>query len=208
MPFIAGSLDIIKKVGRKLKVGRAMDLKQERSTPHVWSVVRQSLLNSIWNHRRLDCAKCPDTVPIDINCGSLNPYLCLHLYPYGLFSDKGKSMTLVIKVVIPDDCPPIPSDASFSMTWELFSIDEVRAAKKFQWSSRPKELKFTTGMDYIHKFLQHDALQQQCCKKLEIHVHLKTGYSVYHTHDDRIINEITKHSTKTGIYSKCFLYIF
>lgn len=105
-------------------------------------------------------------------------------------------MTLVIKVVIPDDCPPIPNDASFSMTWEIFKVDKHGVREKFECSKKPKDVKITTGMDYIHKFLQHDVLQKHKCEKVEMSVQLKTTYSVYHKFNTNTVNDIARYGAE------------
>ena len=160
-----------KRGGNTKKARRAC----ERTTYCTWNVERESVLHSIWNHKCLDYTLCSEQVPIDIEYESLNPYLSLLLYPYGLFSDKNKSMTLLAKVFIPNDCPPIPVTASFNMTWKI----STGKADILECSKKPIKVSFDKGMVYIHKFLPHNVLQQNCCKMLSISIHLSTSYSVH-----------------------------
>ena len=117
--------------------------------------------------------KCPERVPIDIECEHRNPYLSLFLYPYGLFSDKNKSMTLLVKTFTHDDCPPIPVTASFSMSWRVCTDAGILAHSK-----EPIQVLFEKAMVYVHKFLPHSVLKENCCKMLKISIHLSTSYSV------------------------------
>ena len=153
----------------------------ERSTSYIWNVERESVLHSIWNHKRLDYKLCSEQVPIDIECENLNPHLSLLLYPYGLFSDKNKSMTLLAKVIIPNDCPPIPVTASFNMSWKVSTA--MTEAGILECSKKPIKVSFEKGMVYVHKFLPHNVLQQNCCKMLMISIHLNTSYSVHDMED-------------------------
>ena len=77
-----------------------------------WVIQKGPLGQYIWDHKyHSDFIKCPEEVPIDIGCEDSNPRLSLLLYPFGLFEDKSFSMTLQIKLRIPDKCPPLrPTD--------------------------------------------------------------------------------------------------
>ena len=148
----------------------------ERTTQCTWCVKRESVLKSIWNHQHLNHTQCPTPVPIDIECGPQNPHVYLLLYHYGLFEDSNKSMTLHVKVVVPDDCPPLPTDATFTLTWVVRGVTKM--GSKELGSSKKPNVRFNTGILYIHKFLPHSVLQQNNCETLEICVHLTTAYSI------------------------------
>ena len=172
MIFISG----FQKRKGKRKSGKARG-RCERATQHTWSVERESILKSIRHHQHLSHTKCSDLVSIDIECGPQNPYLSLVLYHYGLFEDKHKSMTLHIKINIPDDCPPLPTDATFTLTWDIHAVSKINA-EKLESSKDPIKIRFRTGTFYIHNFLLHTVLQQNRREMLEISVHLKTTYSI------------------------------
>ena len=185
----------LKRLGQKislpLKSGRGTRKVSERNTHCTWTVKRESVLHSIWNHKCLDYTQCSEQIPIDIECEHLNPYLFLFLYPYGLFSDKNKSMTLLVKLFIPNDCPPVPVTASFNMSWKIST--DITDEGILESSKKPIKVSFEKGMVYIHKFLPHSVLQQHCCKMLKISVQLSTSYSV---HDiDSYSNDITDEGT-------------
>ena len=149
----------------------------ERTTKCMWDVERESVLKSIWNHQHHDSTQCRTPVPIDIECGPHNPHVSLQLYHYGLFEDANKSMTLHVKVVIPDNCPPLPTDATFTLTWEVHAVTKLDT-KKLEGSKKPIKVRFGTGVFYIHKLLPHSVLQQNKCEMLKISVHLTTAYSI------------------------------
>ena len=144
------------------------------SAQHKWSLEKESLAKIIWSHQELKYLKYPEHIPIDIECGIHNPSLSLLLYPFGLFEDKNKSMTLMVKVFIPDECPPIPSHETFDMRWGV-SI----AANTLESSKRAEKIKFKTGVKYIHRFLLHRSLQQNDFERLEIRVHISTTYVMH-----------------------------
>ena len=149
----------------------------ERTTQCTWCVKRESVLKSIWNHQHLNRTQCPTPVPIDIECGPQNPHVSLLLYHYGLFEDSNKSMTLQVKAVIPDDCPPLPTDATYTLTWEVRAVTKM-GSMKLGSSKKPLKVRFDMGMFYIHKFLPHSLLQQDKSETLEICVCVTTAYSI------------------------------
>ena len=119
----------------------------------------------------------PDHVAIDIQYGKANPYLTLCLYPYGLYEDANKSMTLQFKVVIPDACPPIPTKATFEISWEVFSKEE-QSFRKLESYRQSIQVKFKIGMGYIHKFLTHSQVPKHNFWSLEIDIRVSTNYSI------------------------------
>ena len=151
------------------------------STQNTWGLKRENLLRPIWDHQSLNNIKIPQHITIDVESGDHNPYLSLFIYPFGLFEDKNKSMTLVVKVSIPDECPPIPSKATFDLRWGV-SIAAKEEAKTLEDSKRPVKIKFKTGVKYIHKLLPHKTLQQNMCERLELRVYISTTYSTNHTY--------------------------
>ena len=198
--FISGS-------PRGKKLGNVFGLKKGsskrvrgRTTQRTWSIERERLRQPIWDHKYLDFQKCTEPVPIDIECGPLNPYLSLHLYPYGLFEDQNKSITLLIKVIIPDECPPIPSDAPFSLSWEIVKVDTA-GTMKIDCSKKPIKVQFQTGLIYLHKFLPHTVLQQHVCKMFEIIFFVHTTYSIHDNYSNNTASDEMLLSLKT-LYGK------
>ena len=161
-----------------------------RSMQYTWSIKREQLLNDIWHHRDLHCIKFPELIPIDIECGPHNPHLSLFVYPFGLFEDKNKSMTLMVKVTVPDKCPPIPSKEALELMWGV-SIAANEEQKTLENSKKPVKIKFKVGVKYIYKLLSHKALQINNCEGLELRVHVSTNYSVHSTY---------KETTESAVY--------
>ena len=102
------------------------------------------------------------TIPIDIECGELNPYVSLRLYPFGLFEDENRSMTLLLNPIVPDKCPPLPEDANFSLSWGIFAL-EADAENLLEQSKKPVKVQFVQGIVYVHTFFPHALLQQHKC---------------------------------------------
>ena len=118
--------------------------------------------------------KCHKQLAIDMEYGDLNPYVSLFLYPYGLFGDQNKSMTLLVKVILPDDCPPVPASASFNFSWIIKCKYEFGQGKLLECSRKPVRIPFDKGMVYIHKFFPHTAILKYDCNEYEIHT--QTSY--------------------------------
>ena len=90
-------------------------------------------------------------------------------------------MTLLLNPIIPDQCPPLPEDAKFSLSWGIFTL-EADAENLLEQSKKPVKAQFVQGVVYVHKFLPHALLQQHKCEELKICIYLSTGYSCPNTH--------------------------
>lgn len=159
----------------------------------------------IWNHKKqhIGYIKCPRKVPVDIGYDNLNPTLSLLLYPCGLFDDTGSSMTLQLKIDIPDGCPPLPPTESFTLEWGIWVPGEnsSSADRPLAASKKPLKLTFNQGIEYIHKFLQHDPIKHCECDFLE--VRLQTSYSCL---DPTAVYDVKVQDLEAGIkHSMCML---
>ena len=172
---------------------------------HCTWVVEQSLLSRyIWDHKlRQKYIKCAYKVAVDIGCGSLNPYLSLHLYPFGLFRDEGTSVTLQIKVNIPDDCPPIPVTANFSLLWDI-CMRETTKGKLLAGSKKPTKIPFDKGMVYTHKFFPHSIIKQCSCEAFEIHIYTSYLCQEVHTASDAVVPESVRGTPKHVLPGKLY----
>ena len=172
-------------IGRKIMglIGWGRGKSTPKKTQYTWGLERQTLHSSIWEHKKLDHEKCPNTIPVDVDCGpdnTQNPYLTLHLYPFGLFDDANKNITLQVKVVTPDCCPPIPTSATFNMSWTV-RTSEKDGNKELGCSK--KKIYFDTGIIYIHKLVSHNTLKNEHFKTLEIQFDVDTTYTVHNDYD-------------------------
>ena len=152
--------------------------RQKRITKYLWNIESRDLLSTICHKRYLQRINCPQNITVDIKCGEDNPHVFLCLYPHGLFDDAEKSMTLQFKVIIPNNCPPIPTKATFILSWEMLAKHENESFTKLESQKQLTQVKFKTGMDYVPRFLLHSQLLRQPFKLLEINVHITTAYSI------------------------------
>ena len=83
----------------------------------------------------------------------------------------------MVKITVPEECPPIPSKETFDLRWGV-SV----AARTLENSKKPVKIKFKAGVKYIHKLLSHKVVKDNNCETLELRVHISTGYSVYQTY--------------------------
>ncbi|CAI8047181.1 hypothetical protein GBAR_LOCUS26077 [Geodia barretti] len=108
--------------------------RQKRITKYLWNIESRDLLSTICHKRYLQRINCPQNITVDIKCGEDNPHVFLCLYPHGLFDDAEKSMTLQFKVIIPNNCPPIPTKATFILSWEMLAKHENESFTKVRIS--------------------------------------------------------------------------
>ena len=175
-------------------LGKRVKKSRELSKHCKWTIEKEKLKKYIWNHeQRSSYIKCPQKLQIDIECGELNPFLSLLLYPFGLFGDENKSATLLVKVVVPDDCPPLPLTDHFSLSWDICTA-ETYSTKLVESSKKPIKISFDRGMLYINKFFPYTLLQQHSCNKFEIHMctthlsqEMNTASDAMMIHDHRVV---------------------
>lgn len=174
------------KEGRKWKLfARAPRQKRMRELTKqcTWLVNKEQLGSIIWNHKYCQSyIKYHKKLQVDVGCGDLNPSLSLRLYPYGLFGDKGTSVTMVVKVTIPDDCPPIPSVDTYSLSWDICIVHDENTGKLLGGSKKPMKVPFDKGTVYIHKFFPHTTMKHCHCDKFEIHIY--TSYTCQESEGD------------------------
>ena len=114
-------------------------------------------------------------MPIDVGCGHLNPSLSLLLYPFGLFDDNSSSMTLQIKLKVPDKCPPLLSTDTYSLTWEIRSQEtKTTEGKVLSYSRAPPLVPFDRGMVYVFNFFSHNAIK--VCESSAFEIRIRTSY--------------------------------
>ena len=137
---------------------------------------KEQLGSFIWNHKHHQSyIKYPRKLQVDVDCGDLNPWLSLQLYPFGLFTDEGTSVTMVVKMSIPDDCPPIPPTDTYSLSWDICIVNEGNKGKLLGGSKKPMKVSFDKGTVHVRKFFPHATIKHCTCDKFEIHVY--TSYT-------------------------------
>lgn len=157
-------------------------LKGKWSIQPKWILSRKDLFEPIYE-QQISSIKYPQQIPLDIDSHDHNPYLSLFLYPFGLFDDRNKNMTLMVKVTIPETCLPIPSKALFELRWGL-SIKTEGGSKTLAGDSKKViKIKFKAGVKYIYNILRHKILLQNKSETLELHLHISTSYSINSTYN-------------------------
>ena len=126
----------------------------------------------IWKHKEQGSVRCPQQLQVDAWCGGNDPHLMFQLYPYGLFEDKGKNMTLFVKVIMPDDCPPIHPSTKLYLTVRIYAVEGKEWKQLLKHQLQPK---MNSCMLYISKFMSHKELQKVTCDELVIEIYASTG---------------------------------
>ena len=150
--------------GRKGKINRV--------TEQTWSVQKAPLGQFMWDDKcKAGHLKFRKNLPVEVDCGDLNPTLSFLLYPFGLFDDRSLSMTLQIKVNIPDDCPPLLPTDTFTLSWAIHTqATKTMPRRLLTCAKKPLKIQFDRGMLYIFRFLPHDIIKPCECRALEIYV--------------------------------------
>ena len=156
------------KEGRKwTRVPRPKRL-HELTKQCTWVVKKTQLVSFIWNykhhHRHI---KYHRKLQVDINCADSNPRLSFLLYPFGLFEDEGKSVTMLVKIKIPDKCPPLPPTATYILSCK---VHEGNNGELLQGTERQMKQPFDKGTFYVKSFFTHATINHCKCDKLEIHI--------------------------------------
>ena len=118
-----------------------------------WSVQREEALKVVCEHREQASLRCHQHLPVEAHSEEEhNPYLTFQLFPYGLFEDKGKSMTLFVKIIIPDECPPIHPSTKLYLSVRIHA--EVGKEQRLP----QLESRVNSCVCYIFKLLSHKSL--------------------------------------------------
>ena len=111
-------------------------------------------------------------------------------------------MTLFVKVTLPNLCPPLPTTASFSLSWEIktkgVDIENGEGGEKLKWSKKALKVPFDKGVVYIQKLLSHTLLIQNHSEEVQICLSLSTSYSP----DDQDVCSDVSTDTKAGVMKK------
>ena len=182
----------------KFLPGRGSKAKKTRllTAQETWRVEKAPLGHVIWDHKyQVYFIKFPSKVPVDIGWGDLNPRLSFLLFPFGLFEDSSSSMTLQLKLHIPDHCPPLPLTDTFNLSWAIYTQGEGASTtgERLTHSKKPLKIPFGQGMLYIFKFLPHDKIKRCDCQTFEIS--MQTSYLLQNTSSAKV------QDTESGITS-------
>ena len=192
--------------GSKAKKSRGL------ATHAIWIVEKGLLARYIWDPSyNFAFIKCSKQVPIDIGCGNFNPTLSLLLYPLGLFDDKRSNMTLQLKILIPDECPPLLPTDSYNLSLKICSAEtRTTPGTQLEYAHKSYRIPFDQGMICIHSFLPHHIIKQCESSALEFHITTSHLCNKEDTSAPSLVEvESPKHSMfyipHIGIHSHCVL---
>lgn len=137
-----------------------------------WTILREEASEMVQQHEEEGCITCPQHLQVDVGCGDNDPYVTFRLHPYGLFEDKGKNMTLFLKIIIPDVCPPIHPSTKLHLTVRVYTME---GKKRKQLHVHKLESKINSCVLYIPTFIPHKELQKIDSKELDIQISVDTG---------------------------------
>lgn len=137
-----------------------------------WTILRKEALEMVWKHEEKGCVRCPQQLQVDARSGNNDPYLMFRLHPYGLFEDKGKNMTLFVKMIIPDDCPPIHPSAKLYLTVRVYTVEGVKRKQLHVHHLNPK---VNSCVVYVPKFMSHKEVLNVDWKELDVQISASTG---------------------------------
>lgn len=146
----------------------------KRSKPQTlfWNILKRVISEMIRKHNTNSYVMCPQQIQVDARYGDNDPYLMFRLHPYGLFEDRGKNMTLFVKIVIPDDCPPIHPSTKFHLTVKIYAAEEKNRKQLHVHQLNPK---VNSCVLYLPNFMSHKELQKVDWNVLDIEISASTG---------------------------------
>ena len=119
-----------------------------------WKLKREEMVKSIYKHSytKMKSISCPSQFELDAGHLKLNPKLSLTVYPYGIFEDKGKNVSLQVNIITHKKSPPISPSLQIKFTVTILD-DQGRDLR--QCSTQQS---LNTSMFYVFNLLSHDEL--------------------------------------------------
>lgn len=165
------SCDICTDFNRHELVRKVSHPKRSKPQTFFWKILKRVISEMIWKHDENSYVRCSQQIQV-ARYGNNDPYLMFRLHPYGLFEDIGKNMTLFVKVIIPDDCPPIHPSTMFHLTVRIYAVEEKEWKQLHVHQLNPK---VNSCVLYLHNFVSLKELQKLDWKELNIEISTSTG---------------------------------
>jgi hypothetical protein len=118
-------------------------------------------MKPVWRHQYNFSISRPGKFELDVNFGKHNPKLSFLLYPNGLFEDKGKAVTMAVRIMTPDKCPPLPPSSEIHMKLVVWGGEsgEVEVRRCPGITER-----LSMRVFYVYTLITHDQLKESHCK--------------------------------------------
>ena len=119
-----------------------------------WRVKREDLVRSVSRHTHAKLRSIPCPCQLELDTGHLkhSPKLSLKLYPYGLFEDEGKNVSLQVNIITHKKSPPISPSLQIEFTVTVLD-DQGRDLRQ-----RSTQQSLNMSVFYVPNLLSHDEL--------------------------------------------------
>lgn len=150
---------------RKLSFFRS---KSRSSSPRsfTWKVAREDLIKPVWRHLKDHSITRQGKFELDVSPGKHNPKLSFLLYPTGLFQDSGKAVTMCVKIMTPEKCPPLSPSSGIRLSLAVWDGDSGGVEIKRVTITE----KLSMSMFYIYKVITHDQLKESQSKNFNFDI--------------------------------------
>ena len=126
----------------------------------VWKVGREELVRQ--KQQSQTVLTSPGRIEVDANLGKYNPRLVLQLYPGGVFEDEGKAVTMAMRIIISEKCPPLPPTAVVHITLD---VENDKGKKRLNLHEN-----LSTSIFYVYEVITHVDLAETKCKQFVFEV--------------------------------------
>ena len=140
---------------------------RSNSTPYFsWKVAREELIKPIWRHQPNATVTRQEKLVLETNPGKHNPKVSFILYPYGVFKDENKAVTMAVRTSISDKCPPLPPLSELRLNLTAWGGEGAQREEL----SRPRSVteKLSTSVFYVYSVVTHDQLKECKCKYIHL----------------------------------------
>jgi hypothetical protein len=163
-PNFAGEMEMPgpKEKSHSRKLSFLRKARTSSSPSFTWKIPRDDLAGPVWQHKSEATISGPVKVELNANCGKHNPKLKFKLCPCGLGQDRGKAVTMMVRIKTPDKCPPLPPLSEVHISLVVWS-GEGRDWKEVKRCSSIRE-KLALSRFFVYSVVTHDHLKMSTSK--------------------------------------------
>ena len=150
---------------RKLSFFRS---KSRSNSPQsfVWKVPREDIIKPVWRHLDQYTITRQGKIELDVSPGKYNPKLSFLLYPNGLFQDSEKAVTMCVRIMTPEKCPPLPPSSEIRLSLVVWDGECGGVEMKRVTITE----KLSMSVFYVYKVISHDQLKESQSKNFNFDI--------------------------------------
>ena len=120
----------------------------------------------MWRHLDQYTITRQGKIELDVSPGKYNPKLSFLLYPNGLFQDSEKAVTMCVRIMTPEKCPPLPPSSEIRLSLVVWDGECGGVEMKRVTITE----KLSMSVFYVYKVITHDQLKESQSKNFNFDI--------------------------------------